>query len=106
MLDITSEEEFKNIISSHEYILVQFYVNWSLPCLSVLPLWEKYEAEYGNSNLNQSKLPSSDLESNKTVLFVSVDFDKFPEMCKKYDISTFPTFFFYHDHRLKHAIRG
>ncbi|KAK3823551.1 MAG: thioredoxin [Benniella sp.] len=77
--DITSLEEFQQLINSGKKIAIDFWAEWCGPCRFVSPVFEKLEAQY------------PDIE------FIKVDVDNAAEISQEIGIKAMPTFIAFHN---------
>ena len=73
-IEVKNSQEFeKEVISSEEVVIVDFWAVWCGPCKMFKPIFEKTSAEYDD------------------VTFVKVDVDEAGEVAQKYNIRSIPT---------------
>ena len=48
--EITTLEQFKNIIENHETVFIKFFATWCGPCRKIKPAYEEAEKEYKSDN--------------------------------------------------------
>jgi thioredoxin 1 len=72
-MNLAYESEFDSIIEGNEYVLVDFWAEWCGPCKMLAPVLESILEEYPN------------------VWVLKINADEFPNLTKKYDISSIPT---------------
>ena len=78
VLCIKTEEEFTNIVlnkSDKKYVVVDFYADWCRPCVKYAPRFEELSKEYGD-----------------IIYFMKVNIDDCPDLMKKYEVESIPTF--------------
>jgi thioredoxin 1 len=88
MKEIENIEEFKNIIKSPNYSVVDFYATWCGPCKSISPIYETFPNIYRELN------------------FYKIDVDKSSQICDLCKISSMPTFCIFHQGKIISKIRG
>lgn len=52
MFEITSKEQFQQLLSKHQVIVVDIYADWCYPCKVMAPEFEKLAAKYSSKNPN------------------------------------------------------
>ncbi|RKP27554.1 thioredoxin-like protein [Syncephalis pseudoplumigaleata] len=77
--EVTTAEEFDQIISSNSIVVVDFFAEWCGPCRLIAP---KIEAL---------------AEKTPDVTFIKLDVDKVEEIAQRYGIRAMPTFIFFKD---------
>ena len=77
MLNIQSTEEFNNMITDNNLVVVDFTATWCGPCKVIGPIFAGYESDFSN------------------ITFAKVDVDDNEEIVSKYEISCMPTFKFF-----------
>ena len=88
MRQVTSVQEFNNILSGNKYVFVDFYADWCGPCKMMTPVVEALERENGH------------------IVFVKVNVDSAQELTRNYGISAMPTFMCFIDGVKKEEIMG
>ena len=79
---VNSTGEFKNLLSSTQYVVVDFYADWCGPCKAIAP---KY-AELGE----QLSVPNF-------LAFAKVNVDKVQALAAEHGIAAMPSFIFFKD---------
>ncbi|KAJ6438249.1 thioredoxin domain-containing protein [Purpureocillium lavendulum] len=77
--EITSLEQFEEVIKGNPKVVVDFTASWCPPCKMIKPIFAKLAEEQGE------------------VKFVSVDVDEVPAVTQKYGIRAMPTFMMFKD---------
>ncbi len=77
--EVTSPENFQNIIESHPQVLMEFFADWCPHCQAFQPVLEA---------------ASSELEANG-IFVAQVDYVKFPDLFSEYGVESFPTMVFF-----------
>ena len=88
--DINDLEELKGMISNGDkLIIVEFFALWCGPCSIIGPEFERLAAE----------TPTAD--------FIRVDVGNSKDIAAAYDVTSMPTFLFFHDGmKLDHLVGG
>lgn len=71
-------------------IIIDFYAVWCGPCKAVKPKYEMLAETY----------------KDLSVLFLSVDIEKVPQLSDKFEITSMPTFLVVHKDQVKKRISG
>lgn len=79
VIEITSAENFEEILTQNEKVAVDFMAAWCGPCRLISPVFKKLSEEYGD------------------IIFVSVDVDKVAAVAQKYSVRAMPTFIMFKD---------
>ncbi|VEU23010.1 DEKNAAC104248 [Brettanomyces naardenensis] len=74
---ITSEAQFKEVVSASNLVVVDFFATWCGPCKMLAPMLEKFAQEY------------------TTAKFYNVDVDQLPNVAASNDVSSMPTLLFF-----------
>lgn len=77
MKQLTTLQEFKETISKHKKVVVDFYAQWCGPCKRISPQIEELSKKHSD------------------ILFVKVDVDVSEDIAEEYNISSLPTFMFF-----------
>lgn len=87
MLDIRSKDQFQQLLSQHQVIIVDIYADWCHPCKVMAPEFEKLAVLYSQQNPN--------------VLFCKSDAEN-----KVFQVKGLPTIEFYVNGQSYHTILG
>lgn len=74
MEDITSVEQFRDIVNNNHYVFLDAYAEWCSPCKTIAPKIENLAIQYTN------------------IKFIKLDIDKLPKFAKDLEIKYVPTF--------------
>lgn len=77
LLDCASLEELNQLVSKHNYVMIDFKASWCGPCKSIFP-----QVQYLQHQRND-------------VMIVTVDADEGSEICNEYKVTSLPTFTFF-----------
>ena len=78
VIEIANQAEFKKeVLESHETIIVDFNADWCGPCQMLRPVLEFVSSEQEKAG-------------DTSVKFVSVNIDNLPEIAEEYDVSGIP----------------
>ncbi len=69
---------FDDVLSKHEFVVVDFWAEWCMPCRMITPIIEELAKEYAGK-----------------VVFVKVNTDESPTIAARYSISAIPTLIFF-----------
>ena len=78
MIELNADNFDKEILSSPNYCVVDFYADWCGPCKAVAPMLEELEKFY------------------KNVDFFKVNIDSSPDLAQRFKVGSVPTFKFIH----------
>jgi thioredoxin 1 len=90
MYELKSESEFTTILTSHKYVLIDFYAIWCGPCKTLAKDIELFHSQ----------------EQNKHVFVVKINVDNFNSLCEQYNISSLPTLKLFIDGKEKTELVG
>jgi len=74
---VSDLEDFQDIITNHQYVMVDFSAEWCGPCKRIKPFLESLEKKY------------------KSIFFCVVDVDQCEDVSQKYKVECMPTFLFF-----------
>ena len=83
VIEITSEEEYDDIILNNNCVVVDFNASWCGPCQKIKSHYEELAEKYTNTK--------------EGVVFCSVDIDDCPDISEKCEVVKLPTFLVYKD---------
>jgi thioredoxin reductase (NADPH) len=75
VINIESEEQFKNILDKSEYVIADFYGDFCIPCQQMLPIFNKVAQDFADK-----------------VTFVKINVEKNGALIQKNKITAVPTF--------------
>jgi len=75
VIEVTSTEQFAELVHSEPRVIAMFTANWCMPCSVMTPEFERLSTQY------------------ETVAFLSVDIDENEELTAEAQIGSVPTFF-------------
>ncbi|PFH62936.1 hypothetical protein XA68_10989 [Ophiocordyceps unilateralis] len=78
--NIGSEDEFKSLLQTTTYVVVDFTADWCGPCRAIAPIVESLAAKYS--------VP-------KVLAFAKVNVDSVGSVAVRYGITAMPTFMFF-----------
>ncbi|KAF6834195.1 thioredoxin-like protein [Colletotrichum musicola] len=76
---IATPETFDNLLSSHNYVAIDFHATWCGPCRIIAPIFAQLAAAHAVAG---------------SIAFARVDVDEVPELAHRYGVTTLPTFAF------------
>ena len=77
--EVSTLDEFNQILQSQANVVVDFYAPWCGPCKSMSPILERIA------------------NANKDITIIKVNSDRAKAICGKYGIRSLPTFIFFKD---------
>ncbi|WEJ96387.1 mitochondrial thioredoxin [Yamadazyma tenuis] len=86
--EVTSVNQFKDLIADDKVAIVDFYATWCGPCKAIEPVMEKLS----------ERVPQAS--------FLRVDVDQQAEIAKEYGITAMPTIKFYKDGEVASTVVG
>jgi thioredoxin 1 len=89
--EITAPLHFRTLLSSHTYLIVDFYATWCPPCKTIAPIYEQLSSAHSTPN---------------KLAFVKVNVDEQRELAAQYGITAMPTFLVLKDSKVIETIRG
>ena len=79
-MEVLNSESFKEKINSGDYVLVDFFASWCMPCKMLSPILEALAEEYKGK-----------------MQFAKVDIDQEEELAREYDIFSVPSMLLFKD---------
>jgi thioredoxin 1 len=79
VIEISSSEQFDEILRKNEKVTVDFMAGWNGPCRLISPVFEELSEKF------------------KDIVFLSVDVDKVAPVAQKYSVRAMPTFLMFKD---------
>lgn len=68
------ENNFNEVLSSNDVVLVDFWADWCMPCKMFAPVLEKFESEFGDR-----------------ATIGKLNIDEAPSIAEKYQVASIPT---------------
>ncbi|KAM5372963.1 hypothetical protein ACJZ2D_007174 [Fusarium nematophilum] len=98
--EITSAEQFKELVDSGKVVVVDFYAIWCGPCKAIAPTFDKSVTQQPTWCPYQSLLTTavdrlSEKEKFKDLVFARIDVDQLDDLSNELDIRSMPTFQLY-----------
>lgn len=88
---INSTSQFQSILSSNQYVVVDFHAVWCGPCHMIDPVFEQLASQHAKAG---------------SLAFVKVDVDQQQEIAATYGITAMPTFLVIKNGNVTQTIRG
>jgi len=82
VVQISSPGEFTKLLSSTQYVVVDFYADWCPPCKAIAPKFVELS--------DQHSIPDY-------LAFAKVNVDKIPALASQHGINSMPSFIFFKD---------
>jgi thioredoxin 1 len=79
---LNSEAEFKALVDSTKYVVIDFWAEWCPPCKAIAPAYQNLASKHS--------IPG-------TLTFAKLDVDNVPAVAASYNITAIPTFLFLED---------
>ncbi|KAF2786519.1 thioredoxin-domain-containing protein [Melanomma pulvis-pyrius CBS 109.77] len=89
--EISAPLHFRTLLTSHTYLVADFYATWCPPCKQIAPIY--------NNLSNTHSSPSA-------FAFVKINVDEQPEISAQYGIQSLPTFLLFKDGKVVQEIKG
>ena len=88
---ITAPLHFRTLLTSHTYLVADFFATWCPPCKAIAPVFEQLSAA--------NSVPGK-------VAFAKINIDEQRELAGQFQISSVPTFVLFKDGKPVEEIRG
>ena len=88
VIEINSDN-FENIITSNEWVIIDCWAVWCMPCKIMTPIFKKLAKEYGQK-----------------IQFAKLNTDLNPQIAFKFEIMSIPTFLVLHKGKLVRKVIG
>lgn len=89
MLELTSSDEFDQLLNENQIVLVDFYADWCGPCHMLKPTIKEIAVEYDGK-----------------IKVVSVDIDKFNSLARRFKINSIPDIKIFDNAKLENSFLG
>lgn len=78
--NIAAKAEFDELLTTHPFIIADFYANWCPPCKAIAPLYAKLADQHGAVG---------------KLAFAKINIDDVPDIAQAYNVTAMPTFLFF-----------
>jgi thioredoxin 1 len=89
--EIQSHLHFRTLLTTHTYLIADFYATWCPPCKQIAPLYSQLSTQHS--------LPGK-------FVFVKINVDEQRELAGTYGVSAMPTFVVFRDGKKVSEVRG
>lgn len=89
--EITSALHFRTLLTTHTYLIADFYATWCPPCKTIAPIF--------NQLSTQHSVPGK-------IAFVKINVDEQREVAGQYGIQAMPTFLMFRDGKVVETVKG
>ncbi|ETS75821.1 hypothetical protein PFICI_12765 [Pestalotiopsis fici W106-1] len=72
-------ESYNELLSSHQYVVVDFHATWCGPCKAMNPLFTQHATKHASPG---------------QIAFAKIDIDEVPDVAARYRVTHIPTFLF------------
>ncbi|KAK8055230.1 thioredoxin [Apiospora rasikravindrae] len=92
-VEITSSEQFSDILSKSRIVVADFYANWCGPCKQIAPFYEQLSMSLSRPNI-------------ATFVKVNTEGDKAKDVAQAYAVTHLPTFILFRDGKIAEKVKG
>jgi thioredoxin 1 len=89
--EITSPLHFRTLLTTHTYLIADFYATWCPPCKQIAPIYAKLSDTHTTAG---------------GFVFVKVNVDEQNEIAAQYGIQAMPTFLLFKDGKKVEEVKG
>ncbi|EGR51266.1 uncharacterized protein TRIREDRAFT_75568 [Trichoderma reesei QM6a] len=91
LVQVTSKQQFDDLLSSSRIVVADFYADWCGPCKQIAPLYASLAEQISRPGL---------------LTFVKIDSDKNQDLAKEYSVSALPTFLLFRNGKVIQKVQG
>ncbi|KAK8125776.1 thioredoxin [Apiospora kogelbergensis] len=92
-VEITSPEQFSDILSKSRIVVADFYANWCGPCKQIAPVFEQLSKSLSKPNI-------------ATFVKVNTEGDKAKDVAQAYAVTHLPTFILFRDGKIVEKLKS
>ncbi|KAK7988496.1 phosphatidate cytidylyltransferase [Apiospora arundinis] len=92
-VEITSSEQFSDILSKSRIVVADFYATWCGPCKQIAPFYEQLSMQLSRPNI-------------ATFVKVNTEGDKAKDVAQAYAVTHLPTFILFRDGKIVEKVKG
>ncbi|KAK7969937.1 thioredoxin [Apiospora saccharicola] len=92
-VEITSSEQFSDILSKSRIVVADFYANWCGPCKQIAPFYEQLSMSLSRPNI-------------ATFVKVNTEGEKAKDVAQAYAVTHLPTFILFRDGKIAEKVKG
>ncbi|KAL4885495.1 PITH domain-containing protein [Aspergillus karnatakaensis] len=90
-VNISSKEQFNNLLTSSTFVVADFHAQWCGPCHAIAPVYEQLASQLSRPN---------------RITFTKIDVDQCQDIAQAYGVRAMPTFIVFERGRVTNTIQG
>ncbi|KAJ5287784.1 hypothetical protein N7478_003470 [Penicillium angulare] len=91
VINISSNEQFNNLLTSSRFVVADFYADWCGPCKAIAPVYDSLARQLTRPN---------------HITFTKINGDEQTELAQAYSVRAYPTFIVFENGRKKQTVAG